>query len=365
MTEVLHPSDGPPAGQPAGAGQLGDGATERRRGAGDERWTISASRFRTIVAVALGLLAIIIVTGAGVRLTGSGMGCSDWPNCTDQQFVEVSNTNMAIEQLNRLFTGVVAAGVIAAVLGSLRRRPYRRDLVWWSLGLVAGVLGQVVLGGITVLTHVHPLAVAGHFVLSQVLITNAVILLWRASQEPGPRAPIVERTDLWWSRVAVALVVALMVTGPIVTGSGPHGGDEEAQRFGFFIPDVVRIHGINMWLYLTAMVVLLLRLARSGAPAAVQRRGRRLLAVIVAQGAIGYTQYELGIPEWLVILHIVGATAVVALTVWFHLGLSAPVSGTAVGATGARDEGAHDRAATPAGAGATGSPDAASEPVIQ
>ena len=342
MTEVLRPSSDPASTVATDADPAADDPPDRTR---TERWTISARRYRVVVAAALVLLAIIVVTGSAVRLTGSGMGCSDWPNCTDEQFVEVSDANMAIEQLNRLFTGVVAASVIGAVLGSLRRRPYRRDLVWWSAGLVAGVVGQVVLGGITVLTHVHPLSVAGHFVLSQVLIANAVILLWRSSQEPGPRAAVVPRATLWWSRAAVVLAAAMMITGPIVTGSGPHGGDEDAQRFGFFIPDVVRVHSINMWLYLAVVVVVLFRLARAGAPAAAQRRGRRLLAVIVAQGAIGYTQYELGIPEWLVILHIVGATAVVALTVWFHLGLSAPVTeseaqASADGGTGVQPAGA-------------------------
>jgi cytochrome c oxidase assembly protein subunit 15 len=116
-----------------------------------------------------------------------------------------------------------------------------------------------------------------------------------------------------------------MFTGPVVTGSGPHAGDAKAERFYFFIPDVVRIHSINMWIFLAVVVVLLFRLARQGTPADIMRRGRRLLAMIVVQGAIGYTQYELGIPEWLVALHIAGATAVVGLTVWFHLGLSAPV----------------------------------------
>jgi cytochrome c oxidase assembly protein subunit 15 len=116
-----------------------------------------------------------------------------------------------------------------------------------------------------------------------------------------------------------------MFTGPIVTGSGPHAGDAKAERFGFFIPDVVRVHSINMWVFLAVVIVLLVRLARRGAPEDIQRRGRRLLAMIVAQGAIGYTQYELGIPEWLVLAHIAGATAIVGLVVWFHLGLSAPV----------------------------------------
>jgi cytochrome c oxidase assembly protein subunit 15 len=292
-----------------------------------ERFTISARAYQRVVVVALFFLSAIIVTGAAVRLTGSGMGCETWPNCEQGDFISTANPNQAIEQVNRLFTGVVGFAVIAAVLGSLRRRPYRRDLVGWSLGLVAGVIGQIVLGGITVLTHVHPLAVAGHFVLSQVLVTNAVILLWRSGQQPGPRRPLVPRADLNWSRLAVGLGSLLMITGPVVTGSGPHGGDEAAERFGFFIPDVVRVHSVNMWLFLAALLVVLVRVARHGAPAAVLRRGWRLLAAIVAQGAIGYTQYELGIPEGLVLLHIVGATVVVGLTVWFHLGLSAPTGG--------------------------------------
>jgi cytochrome c oxidase assembly protein subunit 15 len=290
-----------------------------------ERFTISAERYRLVVIAALAMLSVIIVTGAGVRLTGSGLGCEDWPNCSDGELIQFGSTNQSIEQINRLITGLVSLSVIAAVLGSLRRRPYRRDLVWWSVSLVAGVLAQIVLGGITVLVDLHPASVAAHFTLSQILVACAVTLLWRAGQEPGPRQVRVGSTELTLSRVAMLGVTALMFTGPVVTGSGPHAGDAKAERFGFFIPDVVRIHSINMWIFLAAIVVLLFRLARQGAPEDISRRGRRLLAMIVVQGAIGYTQYELGIPEWLVALHIAGATAVVGLTVWFHLGLSAPV----------------------------------------
>jgi cytochrome c oxidase assembly protein subunit 15 len=304
-----------------------------------ERFTLSARSYRTVVVVALALLCVIVVSGAAVRLTGSGLGCRDWPNCSSDQFIAAGDMNQAIEQVNRLFTGLVSVAVIAAVLGSLRRRPYRRDLVWWSVGLVAGVIGQIVLGGVTVLVGLNPIAVAGHFVLSMVLVADAVVLLWRSGQEPGPRSPVVGRTDLLISRCAVAGACLLMVTGPLVTGTGPHAGDVDAKRFPFFIPDVARVHGINMWVFLVLVVVLLVRLRRNGAAAAVQRRGYRLLVAIVAQGAIGYTQYELGIPAWLVAFHIAGATAVMGLTVWFHLGLSAPIApagpGAGVGTGGA------------------------------
>ena len=290
------------------------------------RLQVTPERYRVVTTVALAMIAAIVVTGAAVRLTESGLGCDTWPNCSEGQFVEFGTPNQTIEQVNRLFTGLVSISVIAAVLGSLWRVPRRKDLVLWSLALVAGVLGQIVLGGITVLVDLHPAAVSGHFVLSMILLAAAVTLAWRARQDPGPRAPLVPPLQLNLSRLAFAGACVLMITGPVVTGSGPHAGDAEAKRFGFSIPDVVRIHSVNMWIFLVTVVVLLVLLARSGAPAAVLRRAQFLLAAIVAQGVIGYTQYALDIPEGLVLAHIAGATLVLGLTVWFHLGLSAPVS---------------------------------------
>ena len=296
---------------------------------GPERFTISARTFRLLAISALVLLCTIVVTGAAVRLTNSGLGCSDWPRCSPAKFVSVDNRNQAIEQVNRLFTGLVSVSVIAAVLGSLRRRPYRRDLVWLSLGLVAGVVGQIVLGGITVLVHLNPVAVAGHFVVSMLLVADAVVLVKRSGQPAGRRRPIVDDTTLAMSRLTMAAGALLMVTGPLVTGSGPHAGDARAARFDFLLTDITRIHSLNMWLFLIFAIVLMVRLGRLGTTAAILRRGYRLLAAIVVQGVIGYTQYELEIPAWLVMFHIAGATAVFSLALWFHLGLSAPVADSA------------------------------------
>ena len=166
-------------------------------------------------------------------------------------------------------------------------------------------------------------------------LAAAVTLAWRARHDDVPRAPRVPAAELNLSRVAVVSAAALMVTGPLVTGSGPHAGDAEARRFGYHIPDVVRVHSINMWVFLAVVVVLLVLLARRGAPADVLRRGGALLAAIVAQGAIGYMQYALGIPEWVVLAHIAGATTVLGVTVWFHLGLSGPAAEAAEPATAA------------------------------
>src|SRR5688500_14603495 len=124
--------------------------------------SLSPARYRIITFAALSLLGAIIVSGAAARLTGSGLGCGDWPSCSDTKVIDVSSKHAAIEQVNRLFTGLVSAAVIAAVLGSMRRSPRRRDLVLLSCGLVAGVLAQIVLGGITVLVDLHPLAVQAH-----------------------------------------------------------------------------------------------------------------------------------------------------------------------------------------------------------
>jgi len=296
-----------------------------------ERFTLSPRTYRTVVLVALGLLCVIVVSGAAVRLSGSGLGCPRWPNCSEKDFVAVNDANQAIEQVNRLFTGAVSIGVIAAVLGALRRRPYRRDLVWLSLGLVVGVVAQAVLGGITVLVHLNPFAVAGHFLLSMVLVVDATVLLWRAGSSPGPHRLLVDRAALTLSRVAMtAGALILVVTGPLTTGTGPHAGSDAAHaggkavpRFALSIPDATRIHSLSAWVFLALVVVLLVRLGRAGAPAAVLRRGQVLMALVVAQGGIGYMQYELGIPAWLVALHIAGATAIAVAATWFHLGLHA------------------------------------------
>src|SRR5690606_15057928 len=147
------------------------------------------------------LLVTIVVTGAGVRLTGSGMGCTDWPRCTETTFTPSSDLHSKIEFANRTVTGLVSAAVAAAVLGSLRLRPRRRDLAKLSLGLVAGVIGQIVLGGLVVLTHLNPWLVQGHFVLSMVLIANALVLRHRAARpaEHRPR-PAVTPALVNWGR---------------------------------------------------------------------------------------------------------------------------------------------------------------------
>ena len=156
---------------------------------------LQPAQYRAVTIGALLAVCAIVVTGAAVRLTGSGLGCDDWPNCNDSQLIDVSSKHAAIEQVNRLFTGLVSVAVIAAVLGSLVREPRRRDLTQWSVGLVAGVLGQIVLGGVTVLVDLHPIAVQGHLLLSMVLVANATVLVRRAGEPDGVDAHTHRLTD--------------------------------------------------------------------------------------------------------------------------------------------------------------------------
>jgi cytochrome c oxidase assembly protein subunit 15 len=296
------------------------------------------------------LLGIIIVTGGAVRLTDSGLGCPDWPNCSPGRLTPrgTSDANAMIEFVNRAFTGLVSVAVILAVLGSLVRVPRRRDLVWLSLGLVAGVAGQAVLGGLTVLFHLKPQFVMAHFLLSLVLLTNALVLHRRAGQPDGPSRPIVARpvVRLGWLLLAAATVV--VVTGTVVTGAGPHSGGgrkDDVERLNLYIPDVARVHGTSVVVFVTLVLVTLVLLRYTRGPVNVQQRLGVLLAVLVAQAGVGYAQYFNDIPAVLVGIHIAGATAVWAAVVSFHLGLfsagedrepaSAPVQRDLAGATAA------------------------------
>ena len=281
------------------------------------RWRLSPERYRVVCMVALALLCIIVVSGAAVRLTGSGLGCDDWPNCNNTKLIDVSSTHAAIEQVNRLFTGLVALGVIVAVLGSLARSPRRRDLTWLSVGLVAGVLGQIVLGGITVLVDLHPAAVQAHFLLSMVLVANAVWLVHRAGQPDAPLAPTVSpsvRRHVFG--VAVATLVAITL-GTVLTGAGPHAGDEVARRFDIAIGTAARLHSVGVWVAVAVVAWLMWRLRSLHADRAVlEGTVVAWVCVALAQGALGYLQYFTGVPAALVAIHVAGATLLWGITVW-------------------------------------------------
>ena len=274
--------------------------------------TVSQKKFRTVIGTALGSLSVIISTGAMVRLTGSGLGCADWPRCNATKFVDVSAGHTLIEQANRLFTGVVSFSVIAAVLLAHFRKPIRKDLVVLAWGLVIGVLVQIGIGGVVVLTGLNPYANMAHFLVSLVLVANAFVLFRRSGQEPdtyfrsGPPRLV----------TAVRLVVGssslALVTGTVVTASGPHAGDQNAVRLGFALTSVARVHSVSVLVTVALIIFLAIRAKQVQGDASVTDAIQALLFAAVFQGAIGYAQYFTGVPVALVAAHLVGA-----ITLWF------------------------------------------------
>lgn len=291
------------------------------------RASISPRAYRVITFAALLALVAIVVSGAAVRLTGSGMGCPTWPTCETGSLVPRGATGNHgwIEFINRLFTGAVSVAVALAVLGSRRRNPVRRDLTRWSWGLVAGVFAQALLGGLVVFLHVTPIAVAGHYLLSAVLVWNAVVLHHKASEAEGRAVPRATPSLLQRSQVIVALAGIVLISGTTVTGSGPHGGDEAADRLPFAVTSVARVHSVAVWLLLALVVVVVRQLGRGDAAQEVVRRGNLLVAAILAQGTLGYVQYFTGVPEGLVALHVLGSVVVWVAALRLHLALHAPL----------------------------------------
>ena len=260
--------------------------------------------YTRLTRFALWALTAIVVTGTAVRLTGSGLGCEDWPTCSEDRFVADLEYHALVEFVNRLFTGVVAIAVIAAVLGSIRRRPRRSDLTVLSLGLVAGVLAQVGLGALLVLSELDPRFTMGHFLLSMVLLWNAAVLDVRARQPstgPAGGRPLDGATRLMrWAVLAVGAV--LLVSGTLVTGAGPHAGDTRAERLPLLVREVARIHSIIALVLLGMVVWTWWRLRAAGS--ADRARMGRVAVLLAVQGAVGYTQYFTGVPVLLVGIHV-------------------------------------------------------------
>lgn len=282
-----------------------------------------------LVRVSFGALVtnvLIVFTGGLVRVTGSGLGCPTWPTCDGEHVVprpggEHATWQMAVEFGNRLLTFLVLAFAVLVVLEVRRRRsslsPQTRRLAWW---LPAGVLAQALLGGITVLTGLHPLTVAGHFLLSMGLIAVAVAMWERARDAAGrPRMAVgvvgLPPSGLRWLTTVLAVVAAgVLVLGTLVTGAGPHAGDPGTERLPLDIRFLAIAHADGVWLLLGLTVALVALTWRSGPPE-LRSAARLLLALELVQGTIGYTQYALGIPAGLVSIHIVGAALVWAATV--------------------------------------------------
>jgi cytochrome c oxidase assembly protein subunit 15 len=278
-----------------------------------ERFTLTPERYALVTRVALWTLAGIVLTGAAVRVTGSGLGCPTWPKCTDSSLYTQLNTHGLIEFGNRMLTSVVTVAVLAAFVGAFRRRPRRRDLIRLSALLPLGVVAQIVLGGFTVRYDLRPGFVMSHYLLSMLILVAAVALDWRAHREEGePR----EQTDRLVAFGAWSLVVLGAVTifaGTAASAAGPHAGGagtgDVIKRLTFKGADTLRYvveQHARLATLLGVLAVALWVLARRRGVSAVQRKPLTWVCVLLAmQGVVGGLQYALELPAEIVWVHVV------------------------------------------------------------
>jgi cytochrome c oxidase assembly protein subunit 15 len=285
-----------------------------------ERLTMSLRRYRQIAILTVAGVCFLTVAGAVVRLTGSGLGCDDWPNCNNERFIDVSSGHAAIEQINRLVSGLVGIPTLLMAIGAFRVRPARRGLKVPSLVVLATILGNGVVGGLAVRGDLHPFLVQSHFLLAMLSIGFGLVAIHRARPEP-----VVARSSIGVTPLVTGLLLALgvlvaasLATGTVVTGAGPHAGDETARRYGFDISTVAEIHSVTVWIAVASFLALVVVLRRDRA--LFDRLSRNVstwMFVAVVQGGIGYLQYFNDIPATLVAAHVAGATALWVITVQF------------------------------------------------
>jgi len=270
-------------------------------------------------AILLFLQAVLVVTGGAVRLTGSGLGCPTWPECTAGSYVPVpgqveGRLHSWIEFSNRLLTFVLVVAALITLIAVVRAG--RRDLRLLAAGQFLGVFGQGVLGGITVLTNLNPISVASHYLLSTVLIAAAVSLYSRRHKPARKKSS--PRTINIFSRLHISLSAVVIILGTIVTGAGPHAGDINAPRLHIGIASAAFMHGVSVFLLLLLTTVFLI----SNKISELTKRRLAIFALLtLSQGAIGMIQYIQGVPELLVAIHLAGSTLVwiCAWSIWLSV----------------------------------------------
>jgi cytochrome c oxidase assembly protein subunit 15 len=265
----------------------------------------------------------IVVTGGAVRLTGSGLGCPTWPECTPGSYTPVPHQAQGrlhswIEFGNRLLTFVLILSILAAVIGVLRWRkqyPEQKKLLWLALAQLLGVVAQIVLGGITVLTHLNPLTVGAHFLLSIILLAASLSLRQRMLQTPRIS---LSSTSTLLVRILLVLTAFVITLGTVVTGSGPHAGDIQAKRYHLDPRTISWLHADSV-IALVALTFALLLVVKVSEDVShrslIMRKVGLFFFICLAQGLIGYIQYFTGLPEALVAAHLLGAD-LVWLAIW-------------------------------------------------
>jgi len=293
------------------------------------RVQLRPAQYRWFALVAFVSMILIILTGAAVRLTGSGLGCPDWPTCFKHSYSATWTIHSKIEFANRLVTIVLVVATVVIFLSSFLRRPYRRDLSWLAGLLILGVVLDAVLGAYVVYSKLNPWLVSLHLLLSLAMVVVGAILYHRSKYlyGPGARVDVRDRHFLALARLLWIPFVVLLVTGTMTTGSGPHAGGSqgqlEARRLPFAFSSAAWVHSVAATLFVGLVLGLLLTIWRTAAPRPLQLGVRRLVIITLVQGIIGVTQYLTHVPALLVELHVAGATSLTIGVTQFHLRQSA------------------------------------------
>jgi heme a synthase len=298
------------------------------------RWSTPPVLMRVLAVLAVVGQGGIAVTGAVVRVTGSGLGCPTWPQCFPGSLVPTPNAQVAtlhqwVEFSNRLLGVGLVVVTGACVIAAVFVRPRRRRLIWLACAMPLGVVAQAVLGGITVLTGLAWYTVAPHFLVSVPLVWLAVLLARDAWALDGSssdrRVTTVPRALRGLLAVSSVVLAALLVAGTLVTSAGPHAGDATTPRLdALSVPALATLHADLLCVFLGLLVGLGFLVHAVGAPRAVVVRFRVLVLVTLAQGALGGVQYALGVPDVLVALHVLGAMLTTAAAAWLWAGTTAP-----------------------------------------
>jgi cytochrome c oxidase assembly protein subunit 15 len=287
-----------------------------------DRLIVTPAQYRRIAYIALVALGLIVLTGAAVRLTDSGLGCPDWPRCYGKA-VPPLDGHALIEFGNRALSGIVGFVAVFAAVLAFTRRPFRRDLAWLALTLPAGVVAQAVLGGFTVRQHLAPGFVMAHFGLSMIILIGAVALAWRATYERGTRRRSTDRLGVWSVRVLAPLGAVTIFAGTAATAAGPHSGGASGQRIHrlYFkgadtLNWIVHRHATIAAIFgVLAIAVWLLQRQRGHSTGALDPL-TVLCVLLAAQGLVGSVQYELHLPSDIVWVHVGLATATWMAVLW-------------------------------------------------
>jgi cytochrome c oxidase assembly protein subunit 15 len=274
-------------------------------------------------------MIVIVLSGAAVRLTGSGLGCPDWPTCFKGRITGSWGIHHFIEYGNRVVTVLLLCVVIATSVAAIWREVRRQDLIILSGILIAGVIADAILGAFVVYSKLNPWLVSLHMLLSLSMVVISAVLYHRSKYVygPGARSDVRDRHFLLIARLLWIPFTVLLITGTMTTGSGPHAGASQGQlvarRLPFAFSSAAWVHSLAAVLFIGLVTGLLFAIWSSDAPSALRLGVRRLVIISLVQAAIGVTQYLTHVPPVLVELHILGAVSLTIGVTQFHLRQSA------------------------------------------